>query len=165
MVALALLRVLIGWHYLYEGLAKLTKPNWSASGYLMQARGPLADLFRSIAHSPDVLNYVNRMNIWGLILIGLGLILGCLTRTASAAGMLMILLYYLCNPPFVGYFYALPSEGNYLIVNKNLVEAAALLVIFVLYAGRYYGMDHVLHLFFQKRRETPAPQSVTGIQP
>jgi thiosulfate dehydrogenase [quinone] large subunit len=152
MIALALLRVLIGWHFLYEGIAKLTKANWSAAGFLMQARGPLTGFFRWIANSPEVLNYVNLMNIWGLILIGLGLILGCFTRVASAAALLLILLYYICNPPFVGYFYSIPSEGSYLIVNKNLVEAAALFLILVTCSGRFFGFDQILHKLFQKFR-------------
>ena len=45
MIALALLRVCIGWHFLYEGIAKLMKANWSASSFLLQARGPLSGLF------------------------------------------------------------------------------------------------------------------------
>jgi thiosulfate dehydrogenase [quinone] large subunit len=159
MVALALLRIIIGWHYLYEGLAKLIKSNWSASGFLLQARGPLAGFFHWIANSPEVLAYVNLMNIWGLILIGLGLMLGCFTRIATVAGLLLILLYYLCNPPFVGYFYSLPAEGSYLIVNKNLVEAAALLVVLVLHAGRYYGIDQILHKLFRKSQAAKAAQS------
>jgi thiosulfate dehydrogenase [quinone] large subunit len=159
MVALALLRILIGWHYLYEGLAKLIKSNWSASGFLLQARGPLAGFFHWIANSPEVLAYVNLMNIWGLILIGLGLMLGCFTRIATVAGLLLILLYYLCNPPFVGYFYSLPSEGSYLIVNKNLVEAAALLVVLVLHGGRYYGIDQILHKLFRRSQAAKAAQS------
>lgn len=145
MFALALLRVLIGWHFLYEGLAKLLKSNWSAVGFLQQARGPLAGFFHWLAGNPEVLRYVDLMNIWGLILIGLGLMLGCLTRTASGAGLLLILLYYFCNPPFVGYFYSLPSEGNYIIINKNLVEAAALLVTLALGSGRFYGIDQIFH--------------------
>jgi thiosulfate dehydrogenase [quinone] large subunit len=145
MIALALLRILIGWHFLYEGIAKLMKPNWSASSFLVQARGPLAGFYHWMANSPEALSYVNSMNIWGLILIGLGLILGCFTRTASGAGILLILLYYFCNPPFAGYFYSIPSEGNYLIVDKNLVEAAALLVTLALAAGRFYGIDHIFH--------------------
>jgi len=40
-------------------------------------------------------------------------------------------MFYFANPPFVGYFYALPSEGSYLVVNKNLVELGALVVILV----------------------------------
>jgi thiosulfate dehydrogenase [quinone] large subunit len=155
MMALALLRILIGWHFLYEGIAKLLKPNWSASGFLLQARGPLTDLFHWMANSPEVLRYVNLMNIWGLILIGLGLMLGCFTRTASGAGLLLILLYYFCNPPFVGYFYSLPAEGSYLIINKNLVEAAGLLVTLVMGSGRYYGLDRIIHGLAARR----APQS------
>jgi thiosulfate dehydrogenase [quinone] large subunit len=144
-IALALLRIMIGWHFLYEGIAKLMKPNWSASSFLLQARGPLADFFHWMANSPEVLRYVNLFNIWGLILIGLGLILGCFARIAAGAGILLILLYYFCNPPFVGYFYSIPSEGSYLIINKNLVEAAALLVVLALAAGRCYGIDHIIH--------------------
>lgn len=144
MIALTILRVLIGWHFLYEGIAKLAKGTWSASGYLMQSKGIFSGIFSWIANTPGVLNVVDQLNIWGLIAIGLGLILGCLTRIASLAGMLLIFLYYLANPPFVGYFYSIPMEGNYMIVNKNLVEMAALLVIAVTNSGRYAGLDRVL---------------------
>jgi thiosulfate dehydrogenase (quinone) large subunit len=161
--ALALLRVLIGWHFLYEGVAKLLKPNWSASGLLLQARGPLTGLFHWIAGSPQVLEVVNQMNIYGLILIGLGLMLGCFTRTAGWAGLLLILLYYFCNPPFVGFFYSLPSEGNYLIVNKNLVEAAALFVTITARSGRFLGFDQILHrLFSGKAQKVVPPQSAAN---
>ena len=150
--ALVLLRVFIGWHFLYEGIDKLMEPNWSASGFLLQARGPFAGLFHWMASSPDVLGYINLLNIWGLILIGSGLILGGFTRIASAAGLVLILLYYFCNPPFVGYFYSLPAEGSYLIINKNLVEAAALLVTLVLCSGRFYGLDQITHKLVAGRR-------------
>ena len=156
--ALALLRVLIGWHFLYEGVAKLMKPNWSASSLLLQARGPLAGFFHWIAGSPQVLDTVNKMNIYGLILIGLGLMLGCFTRTAAGAGLLLILLYYFCNPPFVGYFYSLPSEGNYLIINKNLVEAAALFVTIAAGSGRFFGVDQILHKLLARRAHPAAEE-------
>jgi thiosulfate dehydrogenase (quinone) large subunit len=146
--ALVILRVLIGWHFMYEGVAKLLKGTWSAAGYLSQARGFLAPFFHWISSTPKVLEIVNQMNIWGLIAIGLGLILGCFTRWASYAGMLLILLYYLANPPFVGYFYSIPMEGNYLIVNKNLVEFSALFLISVTHSGRWAGLDLLLHKIF-----------------
>jgi thiosulfate dehydrogenase [quinone] large subunit len=100
MVAIVLLRVAIGWHFLYEGVAKLQKPGWSAAGYLQQSRGVLADLFKWMAGNPNVLEVVNPLNMWGLTLIGLGLILGCFTRLSAAAGMLIVLMYYLANPPW-----------------------------------------------------------------
>ena len=145
MLALVFLRVMIGWHFLYEGVAKFLKPNWSAAGYLMQSRGLFAPVFQWMADTPSVLAVVNQMNTWGLMAIGLGLILGCFTRLASAAGIFLILLYYACNPLLVGYYYSIPMEGNYLIVNKNLVEMAALVVIAVTFSSRYAGIDRILH--------------------
>jgi thiosulfate dehydrogenase [quinone] large subunit len=151
MTAVVVLRVLVGWHFLYEGVAKLSKPDWSAAGFLKQARGPLADLFHGMAASPNALEIVNPLNMWGLTLIGLGLILGCFTRAAAASGMLIVLLFYMCNPPFVGYFYSIPTEGNYLVVNKNLVEIGALFVILVTGSGRAAGLDRIVHALLRRR--------------
>jgi thiosulfate dehydrogenase [quinone] large subunit len=151
LIAVVALRVLIGWHFLYEGVAKLTKPSWSAAGYLLQSRGVFSGLFRWMAADPNVLAVVNQLNMWGLTCIGLGLVLGCFTRLASASGILVILLFYLCNPPFVGYFYSTPMEGNYLIVNKNLVELAALAVILVTNSGRVAGLDRIIHGWLSRR--------------
>jgi thiosulfate dehydrogenase (quinone) large subunit len=156
MAAVVALRVLIGWHFLYEGLAKLQAPAWSAAGFLSQARGPLAEVFRGIAGNPSLLPAVNQLNMWGLTAIGLGLMLGCFTRAASVAGIALLLLYYLCNPPFVGYFYSIPSEGSYLIVNKNLVELAALAVVFTTGSGRVAGLDRILHRLLLRSRRSPS---------
>ncbi len=150
-IALVILRVLIGWHFLYEGIAKLMKPNWSAAGFLLQSKWIFAPIFKWMANSPDVLSVVNQLNIWGLIAIGLGLILGALTKPAAYAGMALILMYYVCNPPFPGLYYSIPSEGNYIIVNKNLVEAGALFVIAVTNSGLYAGLDRILAKLFKKK--------------
>jgi thiosulfate dehydrogenase [quinone] large subunit len=64
-------------------------------------------------------------------------------------------LFYLCNPPFVGYFYSIPTEGSYLIVNKNLVEVCALAVILTTRSGLFAGLDRILHgLVFRRFRRT-----------
>jgi thiosulfate dehydrogenase (quinone) large subunit len=93
----------------------------------------------------------DRITMWGLTIVGVCLILGLFTRLASVAGIGFILLFYLAAPPLVGYFYAIPSEGNYLIVNKNLVEAAALVVILLTGSGRFAGVDRILHGLFRRR--------------
>jgi len=49
------LRVAIGWHFLYEGLVKNSKPNFSSVGYLNQAKGPLADFYHGMV--PDVYGF------------------------------------------------------------------------------------------------------------
>ena len=81
------------------------------------------------------------------------LMLGLFTRLAAAGGIGFILLFYLCNPPFIGYFYAIPTEGTYLLVNKNLVELCALVVILLTGTGRFAGLDSIVHgLFVRMRR-------------
>jgi thiosulfate dehydrogenase [quinone] large subunit len=148
LVALVTLRTLIGWHFLYEGITKLMNPQWSAAGFLLESKWIFAGIFKGIAGNPSVLSIVNVLNTWGLILIGLGLTLGCFTRIAAVAGMGLIWLYYVCNPPFIGLYYAIPSEGNYLIVNKNLIEMAALFVLLLFPTGNIIGGDR----FFYKLR-------------
>jgi uncharacterized membrane protein YphA (DoxX/SURF4 family) len=62
-IGLVLLRVVIGWHFLFEGIEKLDSwyhgpreghPEWSAAGYLRESQGPLADWFRGQVPDPDV---------------------------------------------------------------------------------------------------------------
>ena len=57
---LVLLRVAIGWQFLYEGLWKLdtqkTSKPWSAEGYLVNARGPFRDKFRGMVDDPNGLD-------------------------------------------------------------------------------------------------------------
>lgn len=141
MVAITVLRVMVGWHFLYEGIAKMSNATWSAAGYLKQARGPFAELFKWLAAQPNLLANADQLTMWGLTIVGLLLILGLFTRLASLGAMGFLVLFYLCNPPFVGYFYSIPSEGSYLIVNKNLVEFAALIVILLTGSGRFAGLD------------------------
>ena len=151
MIAITVLRVFVGWHFLYEGLAKLTAPAWSAAGYLRQARGPFAEWFKSLAAQPDQLANADLVTMWGLTIVGACLMLGLFTRLASLAGIGFILLFYFCNPPFIGYFYSLPTEGSYLVVNKNIVEVCALLVILVTGSGRFAGLDRILHGLITRR--------------
>jgi thiosulfate dehydrogenase [quinone] large subunit len=144
MIAITALRVLVGWHFFYEGLTKLNAPSWSAAGFLKQAKGPLAESFRGMAARPDLLANTDVITMWLLTLVGAFLILGLFTRLASLAGIAFLLMVYLAAPPWIGYFYAIPSEGSYLIVNKNLVEIAALAVIMLTGSGRFAGLDRII---------------------
>lgn len=152
MIAITVLRVSVGWHFLYEGIAKLTSSSWSAAGYLKQARGPFAAIFRWLASQPNLLDKADLITMWGLTLVGLFLILGLLTRLSSLVGIGFLVLFYLANPPFVGYFYSIPTEGSYLIVNKNLVEMSALVVIVLTGSGRFAGLDRIVHHLFARTR-------------
>ena len=141
LILLVTLRVVIGWHFLYEGLAKLANPDWSSVGFLLDSKGILSGFFFSLTTNPDVLNVIDFLNIWGLIVIGLGLMLGCFTRIAVVAGIVLLSMYYLSHPPFIGLKFAVPSEGSYLIVDKNLIEIFALTVLLVFPTGKQIGLD------------------------
>jgi thiosulfate dehydrogenase [quinone] large subunit len=151
---LVALRIGIGWHFLYEGIAKLTNPNWSAVSYLMDSGGFMKQLFFHLAANPDLLQVVDFLNVWGLILIGLGLMLGMFTRAAIISGMVLLVFYYLSHPPFVGIKYAVPSEGSYLVVNKILVELLALGTIYCFPTWLEYGIDRFLFMNYGKKRRT-----------
>ncbi|MDD3545186.1 MAG: hypothetical protein PHG96_07500 [Kiritimatiellae bacterium] len=50
---ITLLRMLIGWHFLYEGVWKLIQPGgWSCEGYLRMSRWFAEPVFRHIADTP-----------------------------------------------------------------------------------------------------------------
>ena len=138
------LRILIGWHFLFEGVSKILMPEWTSAAFLQNSRWLLADIFHAIAANPVLLRTVDILNIVGLTLIGLCLILGLFTRLSSILGILLLALYYVANPPFVGMDFGLPAEGSYIIVNKNLIEMAALLVLAIFPAGYYWGFDRLL---------------------
>ncbi|UCG86764.1 MAG: DoxX family membrane protein [Gemmatimonadota bacterium] len=148
-IVLVTLRILIGWHFLYEGLAKLVNPYWTSADYLAGSQWWFSGLFINIATAPTLLTLVDYINVWGLILIGLCLILGLLTRTATVAGIVLLALYYIAAPPFAGLSYAMPAEGSYLVVNKVLIELVALVALLAFPTGRILGVDRVI---FQMRR-------------
>jgi hypothetical protein len=64
-------------------------------------------------------------------LIGLGLFLGVFIRLSAISGVFMLMLYYFAYPPFGGNIFG-GAEGSLYLVNKNLIEGLALLVIFFL---------------------------------
>jgi thiosulfate dehydrogenase [quinone] large subunit len=143
-VLLVTLRVLIGWHFLYEGIVKITNPNWSSVGYLMDSKGMFAEMFMNMANNSGTLNLVNFLNEWGLVLVGLGLILGVLTQVATIGGIVMLVFYYLSHPPMPLLSYDMPMEGSYLIVNKTLIELFALALLFVFPSGSIVGLDRLI---------------------
>jgi thiosulfate dehydrogenase [quinone] large subunit len=146
LTALVALRFAIGWHFFYEGVSKLVNPYWTAAGYLDASQGFMSGFFVDLASNPSTLALVDFLNVWGLILIGLGLMLGGLTRTASFFGVIMLAMFYLATPPWPGLVYAIPSEGAYMIINKTFIELCALFVTLLFPTGHIIGLDRLVRL-------------------
>ena len=141
---LVVLRVLIGWHILYEGVSKLINPYWSSAAYLLDSKWIFSGLAKTIVSNPTLLTISDYVNMWGLTLVGLCLLLGVFSRQAALSGMVFIFLYYLFAPPFLGLEYSRPGEGSYIIVNKNLIEACALFVLYHFPTSHLIGLDRIL---------------------
>ena len=146
LVSLSLLRILVGWHLLYEGMAKLANSNWTSAAYLLDSKWLFSGLAKWMVTNPGLLSLVDTLNIWGLTLIGLSLMLGLMSRWGSIAGACLLVVYYLFHPPLVGLDYSKPPEGSYLIGDKNLVEACALFVLAMFPTSHITGLDR----FFTK---------------
>src|SRR5512140_1046047 len=138
---LAILRIAIGWHFLYEGLVKLMNPAWTARPFLEGSRWIFGDFFRWMISGNTGMWIIDTVNAYGLTLIGLALILGLFTRLALWSGVTLLFMYYLAYPPFGGFSYGAPSEGSYLIVNKNLIELFAMVLLAFTESGQFFGLD------------------------
>ena len=146
---LIVMRTLIGWHFLYEGYFKLLHPAWSQAGvpldrfsaaaYLDNVSGPLAGFFHALAR-PAWIPWIDGAVAGALVVAGLCLILGLFTRVGCAIAIGLLSVFYLSAIPLDG----LPqprAEGTYLLVNKNLIEAAAVAVLWTFDTGRIAGLD------------------------
>jgi uncharacterized membrane protein YphA (DoxX/SURF4 family) len=151
------LRIAIGWHLLYEALAKLLTPDWTAAPYLLLSRGFFSGFFHWLGSSPRLLGAVDFVNTWGLLLIGTALILGVVTRLASASGIVLLALYYLAQPPLIRTDYRIPVEGYSLLVNKTLLELLALVVFLAIPADSLWGLDRFWRAWRSRKKPVAKP--------
>jgi thiosulfate dehydrogenase [quinone] large subunit len=159
-VSLVTLRTLIGWHFLYEGYTKLLHPAWSQGGaplppwssaaYLKAATGPLASLFHWMGSAPWI-GSLDLVIAIGLTAIGVSLMLGLFTQLGCGGALTMLAAFYLAAVPTGGA--DVRAEGTYLLVNKNLVEACAVLALLAFRTGSIAGVD----LLWRRHRPAAVP--------
>jgi uncharacterized membrane protein YphA (DoxX/SURF4 family) len=152
---ITILRIAIGWHFLYEGCIKLFADHWSAASYLNNTHGFLSGFYHWLAVSPLRLQVVDFMNIWGLILIGLALFTGLCSRWASLFGTLLLVLYYFAYPPFG--ISLLGGDGTLYIVDKIFIEAAVLVFLFF-FTEKGYGLDGFIRLWKDLKKSPATPR-------
>jgi thiosulfate dehydrogenase [quinone] large subunit len=134
---LVVMRLAVGWWMLHAGLDKFLAWPFNAGWFVGgQASGtslaPLVTQFSSGAG----LEFVNIMVPLGQTLIGVGIILGALTRLAAFFGATLLSFFYFINGETGGW-----SHG---VVTGELLGLLIFAMIATLGAGRVLGVDAYL---------------------
>ena len=145
-----ILRVAIGWHFLFEGISKIVQGNWTASAYLLNTTGFFSGFYHWIAGSTALLLLSDFLNMYGLLIIGLALFIGFLSRYAALAGALLLTIYYFAYPPF-GNPMMNASDGHLFMIDKLFIEAATLLFLFF-YREQGYSIDTFIENYRSRKR-------------
>ena len=156
-LVVSILRMAIGWHFLYEGIAKITAGSWSSQSYLANSTSFFSPFYHWLAASPAI-GVIDWLNIIGLILIGLALFLGFFTRMASVSGVVLLLLYYFAYPPYGFSLITTSGESHLYIVNYQLFEAIALIFL-AIYPYKGYSIEKwVRNLIASRKSKEAAPE-------
>ena len=134
---LVVLRLVAGWWMLHAGLDKFLAWPFDAGWFVGGAAagtslGPLVTLFSEGA----ALAFVNVAIPVGQTLIGLGLIVGALTRTAAFFGAFLMTFFFFINGETGGW-----AHG---VVTGELLGILIFGMIATLGAGRVLGIDAIL---------------------
>jgi thiosulfate dehydrogenase [quinone] large subunit len=152
-IGIAALRIGVGIIFLWAGLEKLFAPEpFSAAGFLQfgtagslgwpfvsgeVAEGtvfnPTHDFWAGLATNEAAMTVINFLVPFGQIGIGIGLILGLLTRFSAAMGTLMMLFFFVAAWDFA-----------FGIVNQHLTYALVTAFLGLIGSGNYYGLDRTV---------------------
>jgi thiosulfate dehydrogenase [quinone] large subunit len=138
-----ILRVVLGWYMLADGLLIVFTPNWSAAGFLNSAKTFPA--FYAWFGQAGNLWWVNPLNEWGIVLVGVAMILGIGVRPAAWGGAALLILYYFPH-------YAFPFQLQYgWVVEEHIVYAAAFVVVALSPYAEFFGFGGWLRRHFLGR--------------
>lgn len=158
-----IMRIFIGWHFLYEGIVKLLNPNWSSASFLMESKWLFSGFFHWLISNSATLKAVDFLNTWGLLIIGLCLFIGVFTRITGILGAMLLLMYYIASPPFV--YSSIPSASHFYIINYNLIEAVVLTGLAFLPKDYLWSVQRLLLFYHSKRKDQKFPYPDNGEKP
>ncbi|MEH6949347.1 DoxX family protein [Bacillus sp. JJ634] len=154
-ILLAVLRVYLGYTWIMAGWGKVASGQFDASGFLQGALAKATGehpavqgwwvVFLENVAIPNV-EIFNTLVPWGELLVGIGLLVGCFTKTAVLFGLIMNFSYL-----FSGTTSA----------NPQLVLLSMFILVSAVNAGKY-GIDGMImptlkeKLFVNKKREERA---------
>jgi len=149
-IGIAVLRIGVGIIFLWAGLEKLMAPEpFSAAGFLQFGTAgslgwpfvtgevvegtifnPTQAFWAGLAANDASMSVINILVPFGQVGIGIGLILGLLTRFSAAMGTLMMLFFFVAAWDF-----------EFGIVNQHLTYALVTAFLGLIGAGNFYGLD------------------------
>jgi uncharacterized membrane protein YphA (DoxX/SURF4 family) len=109
------------------------------------------------------LDRLNTAVRWGLLAIGLCLMVGFLTRFACVGGVLLLVAFYLPVPPAPLGLDDPQAREHFYAINWNVIEALALVTLATTRSGRWFGLDGPLQ-FLLPWRWRPRP-ATTYVRP
>lgn len=139
--AILALRVTMGWIFFQAGIEKLLDPEWTAAGYLQFAiheNNPFSSLWANFAGSPAIDLLVQ----YGMVLIGLGIILGALLRW-NALWAAVMMIFFWASALQGGLSEGLPLAHGW-VIDDHIVYAALVFGLGAIGAGRVFGVDAAL---------------------
>jgi thiosulfate dehydrogenase (quinone) large subunit len=151
-ILLAVLRVYLGYTWVMAGWGKITGGQFDASGFLQGAlakttgENPVVQEWWAVFLENVAIPNVEAFNFlvpWGELLVGLGLLIGCFTKTAVFFGIAMNFSYMFSGTTST---------------NPQLVLLSMFILVSAMNAGRY-GVDGMImttlkeKLFVDKTRE------------
>jgi thiosulfate dehydrogenase [quinone] large subunit len=133
---MVMVRLLTGWWFLHAGIGKLMAPEpFNAAGWLVQGTqgAPIHGFLAWAGQTPWMLELTNFMVPVGETLIGLGLIVGAMTRLAAFFGGVLMVFFYLGNAAWANGY-----------VNGDLLGLLMFVVVGTFAAGRILGLDAII---------------------
>jgi thiosulfate dehydrogenase (quinone) large subunit len=159
----AALRVVVGFEFLWAFLDKTfglgygteSAQAWihggsPASGVMFALTGPFTGFYETITGGHHVTGFTAQgapqgfvpVDAWvdwiymgAMLLIGLGLVLGVMTRLAAIGGIVWMTIFYTAT------FFATPRYNP--VFDEHVLAAIALVGIIFANAGRYYGLGKI----------------------
>lgn len=130
------LRVLVGWTFLYAGSWQILQ-NFDTAGFLNHVV-TFHDFFAHFA-TPTVLPYTDFLVKWGHLLIGLSLVSGLMVRVSGLFGILLMVTYYFAHMqwPFI-------EDHTNLFVDFHIVYAVVIVYLIAHRAGHVCGLDGIV---------------------
>lgn len=116
---LALIRVYLGWQWMTSGWSKITTGSFDPTGYLQRSvDNPVLETGTGATMYPTYVAFLENFALpnavlfkivipWGELLVGIGLILGCLTTAAAFFGLVMNFMFLFSGSVSSNPWYAL----------------------------------------------------------